>query len=122
MICVLYSTPLHDISYHFYLLSSPLLSSLQHYTSYRQISGDASSPLFRILSAFEGTVKSTVTSAEDGSIAIGLPAEEYTERERERERERNPLQIMGKLKASAMRYVRTCMCLCVCCLDIYSMP
>jgi hypothetical protein len=119
MINVLYSTPLHDISYHFYLLSSPLLSSLPHYTSYRQVSGDASSPLFRILSAFEGTVKSTVTSAEDGSIAIGLPAEEYTERERERER--NPLQIMGKLKASAMRYVRTCLCFCVCCLDIYSM-
>jgi hypothetical protein len=40
-----------------------------------------------------------VTSAEDGSVAIGLPSEEYAER--------NPLQIMGKLKASAMRCVRT---------------
>ena len=50
-------------------------------------------------------MRSTVTSAEDGSVTIGLPAEELEER--------NPLQIMGKLKASAMRYVqhvRTCVC------------
>lgn len=78
-----------------------------HTTTHRQISADASSPLFRILSAFEGTVKSTVTSVEDGSVAIGLPAEEFTER--------NPLQIMGKLKASAMRYVRTCTERCLVC-------
>jgi hypothetical protein len=85
-----YLLQLRSISYH----SPPRL-----HTTHRQISGDVSSSLFRILNAFEGTVKSTVTSAEDGSVAIGLPAEEPAER--------NPLQIMGKLKASAMRCVRT---------------
>jgi hypothetical protein len=88
--CCKYLLQLQSISYH----SPPRLL-----TTHRQISGDASTPLFRILSAFEGSVKSTVTSAEDGSVTIGLPAEEPAER--------NPLQIMGKLKASAMRCVRT---------------
>ena len=61
----------------------------------RQISAEASSKLIKVLSTFQGTIKSTITSADDGMILLSPTEEE--------ENEESPLQMMLRLKGSMMR-------------------
>ena len=79
------------------MLISSIFFILFFFSIFRQISGEINSPLIKVLKAFQGTIKSSVTSAEEGILPLSPLVEEE-------DNEVSPLQLMMKLKTSMMRY------------------
>ena len=73
------------------------------YSTHRQVIADFSSPVWKILSPFEGRIQATVSSSEGGPVIAATIPPVGEEEDEVEVGSKVPLQILLKLKSTVMR-------------------